>query len=248
MPVPKVIGSPARKSADAADSKTSADSRTAEEDLIECPCCAELILREAILCRFCQNGISLAHFRECWSCGEMIRDCASYCRCCNSTRPFPPDVPEPPYQAPASSPARHEGWGQRKAGEYGSGVRAQVFEVIVRQAMAGAPWREICAGPMQVNNISSQEVLAEVQRRQDLLSHPGSFAATEAGMLNLADQLLSGLIDAHSFAINFMALFPDDRKVDLLRRLAQALGERKISGEAFRCAYEAVKQEPPRQH
>ncbi|HEY9679947.1 MAG TPA: hypothetical protein V6C76_18235 [Drouetiella sp.] len=55
------------------------------------------------------------------------------------------------------------------AGSYGSGVRAQVFEVIVRQALAGAPWREICAGPMQVNNISPEEVEAEVKRRQALL-------------------------------------------------------------------------------
>lgn len=54
-------------------------------------------------------------------------------------------------------------------GSYGSGVRAQVFEVIVRQALAGAPWREICAGPMQVNNISPDEVESEVKRRQALL-------------------------------------------------------------------------------
>jgi hypothetical protein len=54
-------------------------------------------------------------------------------------------------------------------GSYGSGVRAQVFEVIVRQALAGAPWREICAGPMQVNNISPDEVEVEVKRRQALL-------------------------------------------------------------------------------
>jgi phosphoribosylaminoimidazole-succinocarboxamide synthase len=54
-------------------------------------------------------------------------------------------------------------------GSYGSGVRAQVFEVIVRQALAGAPWREICAGPMQVNNITPDEVEAEVKRRQALL-------------------------------------------------------------------------------
>lgn len=54
-------------------------------------------------------------------------------------------------------------------GSYGSGVRAQVFEVIVRQALAGAPWREICAGPMQVNSISPDEVEAEVKRRQALL-------------------------------------------------------------------------------
>lgn len=54
-------------------------------------------------------------------------------------------------------------------GSYGSGVRAQVFEVIVRQALAGAPWREICAGPMQVNSISPDEVEVEVKRRQALL-------------------------------------------------------------------------------
>jgi RNA polymerase subunit RPABC4/transcription elongation factor Spt4 len=48
---------------------------------------------------------------------------------------------------------------------YGAGVREQVLEVIVRQALAGAPWREICAGPMQVNNITPQEVEAEVRRR-----------------------------------------------------------------------------------
>ena len=55
------------------------------------------------------------------------------------------------------------------AGSYGSGVRAQVFEVIVRQALAGAEWREICSGPMQVNNISPEEVDSEVKRRQALL-------------------------------------------------------------------------------
>ena len=48
---------------------------------------------------------------------------------------------------------------------YSNSVRAQVFEVIVRQAMAGAPWREICAGPMQINNIDPEEVENEVERR-----------------------------------------------------------------------------------
>ncbi len=51
------------------------------------------------------------------------------------------------------------------AAEYGSGVRGQVFEVIVRQAIAGAPWREICSGPMLVNRITVEEVEEEVQRR-----------------------------------------------------------------------------------
>lgn len=48
---------------------------------------------------------------------------------------------------------------------FGSGVRAQVFEVIVRQAIAGAPWREICAGPMLVNSITPEEIETEVYRR-----------------------------------------------------------------------------------
>ncbi len=69
-----------------------------------------------------------------------------------------------PRQSPAATPFTGAG-----PGSYGSGVRAQVFEVIVRQALAGAPWREICAGPMQVNNISPDEVEAEVKRRQALL-------------------------------------------------------------------------------
>lgn len=56
-----------------------------------------------------------------------------------------------------------------RQGKYGAGVREQVFEVIVRQALAGAPWREICAGPMHVNNITAQEVEAEVRRRMAII-------------------------------------------------------------------------------
>ena len=51
-------------------------------------------------------------------------------------------------------------------GRRGEGVREQVLEVIVRQALAGAPWRDICAGPMLVNNITPEEVEAEVSRRR----------------------------------------------------------------------------------
>lgn len=50
-------------------------------------------------------------------------------------------------------------------GRFGATVRQQVFEVIVRQALAGAPWQMICAGPMQVNNISEADVYGEVVRR-----------------------------------------------------------------------------------
>lgn len=53
------------------------------------------------------------------------------------------------------------------SGSYGIGVRAQVFEVIVRQALAGAPWREICAGVMQVNDITPEEIEEELRRRRE---------------------------------------------------------------------------------
>ncbi len=58
--------------------------------------------------------------------------------------------------------------------QHDSSLRDQVFEVVVRHALAGAPWREICAGPMLVNDIDPQEVEAEVVRRRVL---PGSSAA-----------------------------------------------------------------------
>jgi len=84
-------------------------------------------------------------------------------------QPAPQAPPQPnnssqaiPRPAPTTAPFL-------TSGSYGSGVRAQVFEVIVRQALAGAPWREICAGPMSVNNITPEEVETEVKRRQALL-------------------------------------------------------------------------------
>ena len=47
-----------------------------------------------------------------------------------------------------------------------SAVRALVFEIIVRQAMAGTPWKEVSAGPMYANRISAEEIEAEVERRR----------------------------------------------------------------------------------
>ncbi len=91
------------------------------------------------------------------------------------TPPQPAQVPAPPQPGPAPqrtapgpTPPTTPFGGQ--SGSYGMGVRQQVFEVIVRQALAGAPWREICAGPMQVNNISPDEVESEVKRRQAMLN------------------------------------------------------------------------------
>jgi Ca-activated chloride channel family protein len=91
-----------------------------------------------------------------------------------SQQPSPPPkaarAGSPPTEA-APMPAREEpGYGfSSQSGSYGMGVRAQVLEVIVRQAIAGAPWRQICAGSMQVNNITEEEVQAEVDRRLALL-------------------------------------------------------------------------------
>lgn len=84
--------------------------------------------------------------------------------------PAQPAAPVQQPAAPASVPGAPTTGLTSGPGSYGSGVRAQVFEVIVRQALAGAHWREICAGPMQVNNISPEEVETEVKRRQALLN------------------------------------------------------------------------------
>jgi hypothetical protein len=46
-----------------------------------------------------------------------------------------------------------------------TGVRLQVFEVIVRQAVMGAPWKEICSGPMRMNNITEEDIEKEVRHR-----------------------------------------------------------------------------------
>lgn len=88
-------------------------------------------------------------------------------------QPAPAPAPAPPQPnrpQPGMAPPTTPQFGGGQSGSYGMGVRQQVFEVIVRQALAGAQWRELCAGPMQVNNISPEEVESEVKRRQSLLN------------------------------------------------------------------------------
>lgn len=133
------------------------------DDMMNCPNCGELIKSKAIICRFCQRGLSREHFRECHSCSELVRNDATICRYCHSefSNAQPPNDPEKESQRRGRQSDRSYG-----RGGFGSGVRAQVFEVIVRQALAGAPWREICAGPMSVNNISPEEIEKEVLRRK----------------------------------------------------------------------------------
>ncbi|MBS1954440.1 MAG: hypothetical protein JST89_09640 [Cyanobacteria bacterium SZAS-4] len=55
------------------------------ETLRQCPHCAELVLPDAIICRFCDRGISYERFKNCPHCAEMIWTNATYCRYCKST-------------------------------------------------------------------------------------------------------------------------------------------------------------------
>lgn len=47
-------------------------------------------------------------------------------------------------------------------------LRQAVFDIVVKQAVAGAPWKDLCRGPMEINGISIAEVEAEVSRRRTL--------------------------------------------------------------------------------
>ncbi len=88
-------------------------------------------------------------------------------------------------------------------GSYGTAVRAQVFEVIVRQALSGAPWRRICEGPMAVNDIAPEEVEDEVRRRRSIADWIAGQEDDDSTSKNedssakpVADQRLRALKDA----------------------------------------------------
>src|SRR5262249_18766746 len=62
----------------------------------------------------------------------------------------------------------------------------------------------------------------------------------------LADQLMAGEIDPWTFKCAYMAVFPDEHPADLLHRLVDLLGTKRLSGDLFRAAYDAVQAaEPP---
>lgn len=157
-----------------------------------CPSCREMIRMGAKACRFCNNRVDAI-----FDGSRLEPPFSTMPDFANPptplTQPSPPtsgdrdtpkesghkDVPreggipkfnlpqfgklfKPSKDAPQAQPETP------RPGKFGAGVREQVLEVIVRQALAGAPWREICAGPMQVNNITVQEVEEEVRRRMGL--------------------------------------------------------------------------------
>ncbi len=55
-----------------------------ESDEYRCPNCAEVIKKDAIMCRFCNRGLSLDYFYHCPACAEMVRNQATQCKTCNA--------------------------------------------------------------------------------------------------------------------------------------------------------------------
>ena len=88
---------------------------------------------------------------KCPACGKAIQAPEHFCPGCG-------------VQLPATGWTAPDRTAVKVSGSYGT-IREQVFEVIVRQALAGAPWREICAGPMAVNKITPEEIEQEMRRR-----------------------------------------------------------------------------------
>lgn len=73
---------------------------------------------------------------------------------------------EPPGQVSARQRAgaeRHDGI--RDSESMTSGLRTQIFELIVKEAMLSDEWKETFASAMSLNGISEDEVKAEVKRR-----------------------------------------------------------------------------------
>ncbi|MFA7338738.1 MAG: hypothetical protein WC028_18275 [Candidatus Obscuribacterales bacterium] len=56
-----------------------------EPDDYRCPNCAEVIQKDAIMCRFCNSGLSPDFFYPCPACAEMVRNQATRCKTCNES-------------------------------------------------------------------------------------------------------------------------------------------------------------------
>jgi len=76
-----------------------------------------------------------------------------------STLPSWIQRPEPPLRTDANTNSAGEPHNSHQP------MRQQIMEIIVRQALAGVPWRDFCKTPMEQNNISPNEIEVEVKRR-----------------------------------------------------------------------------------
>jgi hypothetical protein len=115
---------------------------------------------------------------------------------------------------------------------FGSSVRAQVFEVVVRQAVAGAPWRLICAGPMKVNNITEDMVEEELKRRKNGGATPSLDSPPEPPLppgdtgTNTEGTLPSRVIDNVAFLLEGLVKDPPSifaQKQESMKNLANTL-------------------------
>ncbi|MDR3612201.1 MAG: hypothetical protein P4L53_01455 [Candidatus Obscuribacterales bacterium] len=143
--------------------------------------------------------------------------------------------------------ASQEASKKSKAAPYGPGIRAQVFEVIVRQAIAGAPWRQICVGPMQVNSITPEEIEEEVRRRQGGSEEPPTAPVPKkphpsagAGSIGLPLPAPSRrLLDVRALVLNLTKEIGADH-TDLQEKFSKILSELDAFADTFRDQEEAI--------
>lgn len=113
-----------------------------------------------------------------------------------------------------------------ESGSHARGVRSQVFEVIVRQALIGAPWRELCAGPMKVNGITKEEIEEELHRRGggDNQSAPVPRAPKPSNpgrSIDLTQPSASEQLSACNDAIHSLSQKSDLNLVEMQQKLSQ---------------------------
>lgn len=130
-----------------------------------CPRCGKLLER-MIKCRRCSTKVE-GRWKYCHGCGMELAKSKPLLDSEVVEQVVENRLTEKGKQRDKREPDQTAGiWQQFTGIDYGAGVRSQVFEVIVRQAMAGAPWQQICRGPMEVNKITVEEVEREVNRRR----------------------------------------------------------------------------------
>jgi hypothetical protein len=79
------------------------------KNVTKCPNCAESIKCEAVVCPHCQLGVSIDRYKKCGYCAEMVLKTARKCRFCESNLSEPPasepPAGRPPHGAPVPRPS-----------------------------------------------------------------------------------------------------------------------------------------------